>query len=201
MAELMNEKKELRKSLRKQRAELAPEEHRRMSESISLRLQELLVSKFPVLNPSGNSVVVYYPLSQLKEIDLRSFYDWLKIGGYRRLLPITAEDPEQVALGDFEDEAELIEKARGLKEPACSADDAAPQLFIIPALAIDAKGNRLGFGGGYYDRLLARYPQALRVGVLCEFQYQEQLPDEAWDQRLDYAVSEDGVRTFKPRQL
>jgi 5-formyltetrahydrofolate cyclo-ligase len=74
-----------------------------------------------------------------------------------------------------------------------------PEVLIVPLLAFDAQGYRLGYGGGFYDRTLeglrARGP-VLAVGFAFAAQEVPQVPTEATDQRLDAVVTEQGVRLF-----
>ena len=58
-------------------------------------------------------------------------------------------------------------------------------LIIVPGLAFDKKGNRLGYGGGYYDRFLATYPEAHKLAVAFPFQLVDQVPVEAFDAPID----------------
>jgi 5-formyltetrahydrofolate cyclo-ligase len=72
-------------------------------------------------------------------------------------------------------------------------------VVIVPLLAFDARGYRLGYGGGFYDRTLetlrARRP-TLAVGFAFAAQEVAEVPIEATDQRLDAVVTEEGVRLF-----
>ena len=76
---------------------------------------------------------------------------------------------------------------------------AVPQVLIVPLVAFNAQGYRLGYGGGFYDRSLqglrARGP-VLAIGFAYAAQEADSLPLEPTDQRLDAVVTEDGVRTF-----
>ena len=75
--------------------------------------------------------------------------------------------------------------------------------LLVPLVAFDADGNRLGQGGGYYDRALATRPgrRPLVIGVAHAFQEVARVPTEPWDVRLDAIVTEDGVRDFAPGTL
>ncbi|MFO1201673.1 MAG: 5-formyltetrahydrofolate cyclo-ligase [Tabrizicola sp.] len=74
-----------------------------------------------------------------------------------------------------------------------------PEVMIVPMLAFDARGYRLGYGGGFYDRTLellrARGP-VLAVGFAFSAQEVEAVPTDEFDQRLDAVVTEKGVRLF-----
>jgi len=74
-----------------------------------------------------------------------------------------------------------------------------PEVLIVPLLAFDARGYRLGYGGGFYDRTLeglrAKGP-VLAVGFAFDAQEVDQVPTEPTDQRLDAIVTESGIRRF-----
>ena len=77
------------------------------------------------------------------------------------------------------------------------ADTPLPQgsfdLIIAPMLAFDSAGNRLGRGGGWYDKFIASQPQALNIGVAYALQQADNIPTEPHDQKLDYIVTEQGI--------
>jgi 5-formyltetrahydrofolate cyclo-ligase len=96
------------------------------------------------------------------------------------------------------DAAPLCAGRFGIPEPAPGApqgDCPAPDLIILPGLAFDRTGTRLGAGGGYYDRLLARpsYADIPRLGLAYAFQLVETLPREAWDLPVHAVCSEQGI--------
>lgn len=84
--------------------------------------------------------------------------------------------------------ADLVGGIRRIREPRSDAAVAVPDAVIVPLVAADARGNRLGYGKGYYDRTLARL-DAPRIGVGWDCQIVETVPAEPWDQRLDWLVT------------
>lgn len=72
-------------------------------------------------------------------------------------------------------------------------------LLVMPLLACDSKGLRLGMGGGYYDRTLAQTPhRPFRLGLAHEFQWlNDELPAQPWDQALDALLTPKQLRRFK----
>ncbi len=72
-------------------------------------------------------------------------------------------------------------------------------LLIMPLLACDSQGMRLGMGGGFYDRTLAQAAyQPFRLGLAHEFQYlNQQLPVRVWDQALNALITPKALRRFK----
>ena len=71
-----------------------------------------------------------------------------------------------------------------------------PDFLLVPLLAFDDAGNRLGYGGGYYDRSLATLPHAFRLGCAFSAQHFAEVPTEPTDLRLHAVATELGVRRF-----
>lgn len=87
----------------------------------------------------------------------------------------------------------LVESAFVVKEPAESApllDARSVDLVLVPGLAFDARGYRLGFGQGFYDRFLPTLPNAVRVGVAFELQLLAEVPAQAHDAPVDFLATE-----------
>jgi 5-formyltetrahydrofolate cyclo-ligase len=75
-----------------------------------------------------------------------------------------------------------------------------PEIVIVPLVAFDGQGGRLGYGGGFYDRTLERLRArraTLAIGFAFDAQEAQHLPLEATDQPLDMVITESGVREFK----
>lgn len=107
-------------------------------------------------------------------------------------------------LCDWSADAALVEGRFGVNEPADprSVDAGAVDLAVVPGLAFDGGGGRVGHGGGFYDRLLAairdarreaRRPPALRVGIAFDFQVFDRVPAEAWDIPMDLVLTDERV--------
>ena len=94
----------------------------------------------------------------------------------------------------------LVAGLHGTREPLADAPECRPGVVLVPLLAFDAAGRRLGYGGGYYDRTLAalRAEDAgvLAVGVAFSAQEAQDLPEDEFDERLDWVVTEKGARCF-----
>lgn len=80
--------------------------------------------------------------------------------------------------------------AWGGSQPHHDAPIVVPDLILVPLVAFDDALNRLGQGGGHYDRYLAAHPSALRVGVAWEGQRVDRLPTQPWDIPLDAIITE-----------
>jgi 5-formyltetrahydrofolate cyclo-ligase len=94
----------------------------------------------------------------------------------------------------------LISGAFGIPEPdpltcpACdfTLENAFPDLLIVPGVAFDRSGHRLGMGGGYYDRFLSA-AKTLSIGLAYGFQLLEAIPAERWDKNVNAVCTEQGL--------
>lgn len=77
-------------------------------------------------------------------------------------------------------------------------DPAEVDLVIVPALALDDRGARIGYGAGYYDRLLPRLSRAARIGVVYDFQLVTEVPETEGDERVGVVVSDERVIEVEP---
>jgi 5-formyltetrahydrofolate cyclo-ligase len=112
---------------------------------------------------SVGSVHVYRSVAEWGELDTSAFVAWL--------------DP-------------IIE----VVQPTLSKDQPFPEgtldVILVPALGFDRDNNRLGLGGGWYDRFVAQQPQAKKIGVAYEWALVEDgIPVEPWDMKLDSVVT------------
>jgi len=97
----------------------------------------------------------------------------------------------------------LVKTASGVMEPAVGTPEqpTTPALALVPVVAWDQDGTRLGRGGGFYDRALAALGSGVvRIGLAFEFQEYSGLPRDAWDVPLDFVITERRVvRCSTPR--
>lgn len=94
---------------------------------------------------------------------------------------------------------DLVDGTFGTRQPAADKEVVSPNVVLTPLLAFDGQGYRLGQGGGYYDRTVQALRAANRIvviGIAFAGQETENLPHDENDQRLDWVVTETGVRRF-----
>lgn len=82
-----------------------------------------------------------------------------------------------------------------LTKPHLSADKL--DMIICPLVAIDKQGNRMGMGGGFYDRTFAYAPQVLKVGYCYDFQVVETLKVNPWDKKVAMVITDKRILRFK----
>jgi 5-formyltetrahydrofolate cyclo-ligase len=112
-------------------------------------------------------------------------------------LPVVLGDDQPLELRLWEQGTPLYEAGFGTLAPAELAPQVEPDVIVMPLLGYDARGTRLGYGGGYYDRTLARLSKKPRlVGLAFAAQEIGEIPREAHDIPLDSVVTEKGVHHF-----
>lgn len=138
-------------------------------------------------------VALYYPMgSELSTLPLLKALATLPVS---TALPRVSDDRLSFHLWSWGDPLE--HDAFGFSCPLESAPRVSPDLLIIPLLAFDEEGHRLGYGKGHYDKTLPLYPDALKVGYAYEGQGVETLPRLPHDVALDFVVTNRQVKTFR----
>jgi 5-formyltetrahydrofolate cyclo-ligase len=139
--------------------------------------------------PTDAVVAGFWPIGQ--EIDVRPLLTLLYQKGNRIALPVTPPKGEPLAFRLWHPGAMLVPEKFGTLRPA--GDLVAPDVLLIPLLAFDASGGRLGYGGGYYDRTLPGLPGRFRLGCAFAAQRVDEVPVGPYDVRMDAVATENGV--------
>ncbi len=183
---MSDSKTALRQAAKIQRATLNEAQISDYSRRIRDHLIPLLKEREPVL--------VYS--SKCPEVDTMPLIEWLLKEEKTVVVPIIQREDCSLRLSYLSDPAVLVPSTFPVPEPIgheVPADPSEIQVVIVPMLAFDAVGNRLGYGAGYYDRFLARHPGLLTIGLAFSCQEIASLPAEENDIRMDWIVTEQGV--------
>jgi len=192
-------KRELRERVLAQRRELAAAEAARLSRRIASRLVNLSVYR------EARCVLGY--ASCRNEVDTWEIMTRCQADGKSLGLPRVEEGEGKLSLHRVgQPSRDLIPGYRGILEPPLGVPELPPEavdVVLVPGVAFDRLGNRLGQGGGYYDRLLAglRSPKVagrrgapvVAVGLAYEFQVFSRVPTSTADHGVDLVVTEAGV--------
>ena len=125
------------------------------------------------------------------EVQTHDFIEkWSK--NKRILLPVVVENDLELRL--YSGTQSLCIGSYGIEEPVGKAftDYHSIDLVVVPGVAFDASGHRLGRGKGYYDRLLPHIP-AYKAGICFPFQLVEEVPSEEFDIRMDAVITCDKI--------
>jgi 5-formyltetrahydrofolate cyclo-ligase len=188
-------KRELRKRLRSVRSAMPAGAIEARSRALSERLVAMEVFR------RARTVALF--ASRADEVQCAPIEEVCRALGQRVALPVVVdESPGLVfrARWDGTREHPIETSAYGIEEPVEDAPGVSYDeldLIVVPALGVDDRGHRIGYGRGYYDRVLPRCTRAVRVVVAFEFQLLAEVPTRAGDVPCDVVVT-DG-RTFEAR--
>jgi 5-formyltetrahydrofolate cyclo-ligase len=139
--------------------------------------------------PPGVAVSGFWPMGE--EVDVRPLLAALHGRGHPVLLPQTPPLGQPLVFRHWHPGIAMIEEPFGTRYP--DGEVGLPAWLLVPLLAFDRAGRRLGYGGGYYDRTLATLPGAVAVGCAYACQEVREVPAGPLDVRLDAIVTERGV--------
>ncbi len=186
-------KKDLRKSAMVKRSEAAA-----ASYLAAERLRDHLLMIVPW--PREGTVSGYWPMRD--EIDPLPALTALHERGHPIGLPVMPGKDQPLMFRQWTPESALEDGGFGTRIPSESAPRVVPRVLLVPLLAFDRDGYRLGYGGGFYDRTLAALrvdePDTLAVGIAFSGQEMEDLPHGEHDQPLDMIVTEHGAVALNP---
>lgn len=194
--DIENSRQEIRREQRAVLAQLDPRWLRAASNDLCQRLTQFVDQP----EMAGRSHILAWTAFFPGEVDLTSFIS-RQLGVRRLYLPRVASDASMHFLSVGEGWSQsLAAGAFGIPEPDGSGDsydtkNADQTIVLVPGLAFDSDGNRLGRGRGHYDRFLGR-PQmraAVKVGICWSLQLIERVPTQSHDVELDFICHERGL--------
>ncbi len=148
--------------------------------------------------PPGTVVSGYWPVGD--EFDVRPVLERLHAAGHACALPVVVGKGRPLLFRRWEPGDALVPAALGIPVPPPEADELVPEVLLVPMLAFDDRGYRLGYGGGFYDLTLAALrqgaPATVGVGAAYAGQRVAEVPHDATDQRLDWILTEQGLTKF-----
>jgi 5-formyltetrahydrofolate cyclo-ligase len=192
---MADDKKYLRQILREGRAALP--------EALVARFSQQIEKRLCGCAGYGDAATVVLYAAQDNEVATDHIFSQARASGRRVLYPRVDIHSGQLQLVRVEDRAELRPGTHGIAEPSGSATVPAAELgnalICVPGVAFSRDGCRLGYGGGYYDRLLAiAGPLVATAGLAFSFQVLDQIPQSPDDRRVDFIVTESALHHAGP---
>ena len=182
----VSSKQALRDAAKQKRRAIPEDEIAKKSARICAYLLEVI---------DGCDPVMAY-VSKPPEVDTHPFIRDLLREGRRVVVPIIEKETRTLRLSYLRDTTLLVQSTFHVPEPIGNeipAQASDIRTVIIPLLAFDRRGNRLGYGAGYYDRFLAQNPGVKKIGVAFSCQETDSVPEDKNDVRIDIVVTEDEV--------
>ncbi len=131
-----------------------------------------------------------------EEIDPVPLMRAAEAGGCTLALPVILKKATPLTFRRWAAEDVLVERMWGIREPSEASPEVLPDVLLVPLLAFDAEGYRLGYGGGFYDRSLAKL-RALKpvtaVGIAYDEQAFDAVPRDRYDEPCDYILTPSGL--------
>lgn len=179
-------KDDIRKEMKRARREITDREKKSLAAARAL----LSTSEYR----SAESVMLYCPLGS--EVDTAYIADAARADGKKVLYPVTDEASGVITPILVDKDTEFLRGAFGIKEPLGEVYNGDIDLVVVPGVAFDREGGRLGFGKGCYDGFLSSI-STIKVGLCYDIQLIEKLPSEEHDVRMDMIVSENEIIKIK----
>ncbi|HVV39518.1 MAG TPA: 5-formyltetrahydrofolate cyclo-ligase [Nitrobacter sp.] len=158
-----------------------------------------LAARMPSLDVTPSMVVAgYSPIRS--EIDPVQAMQTLAARGATLALPAMSARNAALTFRLWTPGEALTRGPLGIPEPAAAALAVHPDIVLVPLAAFDRAGHRIGYGGGYYDRTLARLRQMkpiIAIGVAFAVQEIPQIPADVHDARLDFVLTETSLLDFR----
>lgn len=182
--QIAEHKRNLRADMKRKRDGISQEVRKRWSDEICRNLQEQPAFR------KAETVCFYYPLGS--EANLLPVAQTALDLGKQAVFPrVEGNEMEFYRVLSLEG---FTEGAFHVMEPGGSEVVREPEMLVfVPGLAFDERGNRMGYGKGYYDRYLARTSGCQKIGVCYKMQIVPQAPCEEYDIRMDAVVTEQGI--------
>jgi 5-formyltetrahydrofolate cyclo-ligase len=149
---------------------------------------------------AARSVALFWPIEGRNEVDLTALDARLRSSGKEIGYPSIDPDTRAMTFRRVDDPTAMEERGLGFREPDVSAPELLPlDVIVVPALQLDGRGHRIGYGAGFYDRALPRWvPPGLAVGVGFTFQLIAEVPVTAGDVPVGIIVTDDRTLVCEP---
>jgi 5-formyltetrahydrofolate cyclo-ligase len=187
------EKAALRAQMHERRSGLSLDVRQSAAAAIAARADELLA-----LTNAGVATHVSTYGAIGPELDPSALETELVRRGCTLCLPVMAGKGKPLVFRAYAHGDALVDRVWGIKEPAATAAIVTPTILMVPLLAFDDQGWRLGYGGGFYDRTLrelrASSAPVAAVGIGYDEQRVRQVPHADYDEPLDWVLTPSGLR-------
>jgi 5-formyltetrahydrofolate cyclo-ligase len=156
-----------------------------------------LIEHFPFIASENHIIGGFLPISS--EINPNPLMQELVKNGARLCLPRTSPITKAINFHAYKFGDKLEKGPLGIQEPSHASELLHPNVILVPFLAFDERGYRLGYGGGYYDRAIScmrKIKEIITIGVGFDGQKLDAIPNESHDEKLDYIITESKLYKF-----
>ena len=159
-------------------------------------LSDRIAARLLGLHEIKNATIVSTYLHIGSEVRTSRIFNLLLSEGKKVIVPVTDKANRRLVFSEIKcPERELVRGTFGILEPAAEFRRPTPleqaDIILVPGVAWDLRGYRIGYGAGYYDRSISSLQKFLpKIGLSYEFQIVERIPNSEFDRRVDRLVTE-----------
>ncbi|MCF6302570.1 MAG: 5-formyltetrahydrofolate cyclo-ligase [Devosiaceae bacterium] len=186
------DKAKLRDRIKSERAKLSSEERAKFSQQV----EQLFLLDVPF--NAQSKIALYWPIGD--EVDCKELIFSLTQQGVELGLPTIVGREKPLIFRRYEGEQKLVPAQFGTLEPDPHSPPVVPDIIVLPLLAFDKTGARLGYGGGFYDRTIGDMKLTpMLVGLAFDAQELDFVPVDSHDIGLDMVITQTGTRRFNKK--
>lgn len=180
----------LRKELREKRHKLSVKEVDNKSSYIEIQLDKI-ISKL-----NAKNIMLYYSFKN--EVSTEKYILKLLNNDFNVILPYSKVSTRSIIPYLIKNLKEDLSKSSfGILEPNININSVFPidkiEVVVIPGIAFDIQGNRMGFGAGFYDRFLIKNENMIKIAICYDFQLLNSIPNEPHDVKMDIIITDERV--------
>lgn len=177
------------------------ERRKQISKEVRFSAPTIILEQLKNMPEFATASIISSFVSFRDELEMSDINQWILNNDKTLLLPYIDSKLKKMLFYKVTDLDSLIRNDYGILEPNPSVheriDEQCIECVLTPGVAFDVNGYRLGYGGGFYDRLFSSIEKTTpRIGVAFEVQFIDTLPTEAYDQPIHYLVTEEKTRIF-----
>ncbi len=184
-----NSKCEIRKFIEKHRKEL--------NDDIKQYMDDRIFNSFIGHNLFKDASTIFIYVSFEGEVDTHRLIEYALKKGKTICVPKITNKDKGMELFKIENTDSLVPGYCGILEPPSGSEKLSVEhvdLIVMPGLAFDIWGGRIGYGGGFYDRLLCSSSREVsKVALAYEFQVFDRVPTDKWDEGIDMIITEERI--------
>jgi 5-formyltetrahydrofolate cyclo-ligase len=191
VTDTIDEKEELRRRIRDLRQTLPSDKKFRASFAIAERFMDHPLSE-------KKTIGLYYPLGDKGEVDARMIYGMLRKRSDETRIAFPRVTGDRCTYHLVDGLYRIKPGKWGVGEPEIGCELMVPEVIVIPGIAFDRHGTRVGFGHGFFDRTIkALKPRPIVVGLAYDLQVVRAIQRELWDEPVDHLITETEFITMK----
>lgn len=188
----MEDKKQIRKLIRERKKSLTPTQIQDCAVAVATHLR----GEIAQIAQDAKSIGVF--LSMPDELQTKPIIEmlWSDFPHLKVLVPRVLEDNQHILFFEYLPDGPHMISKYGIWEPSAPESEAViPDILIMPGIAFDRRGGRVGHGGGFYDRYLEDYGSKIshRIAIAYALQILDEVPMEEFDRPVEKIVTEEGV--------